>query len=98
MNLQWLVLEKKVKTIDDQIKELPEMAFSKRIVPNWLPPEYGKERIKITIPIDYLNDDSIKEFAKELRRLVGLRNQFRADQAKLALDLDITKVEQTVPT
>lgn len=98
MNLQWLVLQNKVKTIDDQIKELPAAVFSSRIVPNWLPPEYGKEKIKISIPIDYLNDDSIKDFAKELRRLVGLRNQFRSDQAKLALDLDITKVEQTVPT
>lgn len=98
MNLQWLVLQSKVKAIDDQIKDLPVTAFSQRVIPNWLPPEYGKERIKMTIPIDYLNDDSIKEFSRELRRLVGLRNQFRSEQAKLALDLDITKVEQTVPT
>lgn len=98
MNLQWLILKQKVENLDRQIAELPANTFSKRIVPNWLPPEYGKERIKFVIPIDYLNDESIKDFAQELRRLVGLRNQFRAEQAKLALDLDMTKIEETVPT
>lgn len=98
MNLQWLILGKKVTAVDDSIKELSLKAFSARVVPNWLPPEYAKERIKINVPIDYLNDDSIREFADELRRLVGIRTHLRSEQAKMSLDLDITKVEETSPT
>jgi len=98
MNLQWLILRKKVADVDENIKELSAKAFSARVVPNWLPPEYAKERLRINVPIDYLTDDSIREFADELRRLVGIRTQLRSEQAKMSLALDITKVEETTPT
>lgn len=61
-------------------------------------PEYGKEKLKITVPIDYLNEQSIKELTDKLTRLVAMRTQLRQQQAKLSLALDVTKIHEIVPT
>lgn len=98
MNIEYLILEKKVKDADDAIKHLGAISFADRIIPQWLPPEYGKQALSIKVPIDYLTDENIDKFQRELRRLVGIRMQMRTEQAKKKLDLDLTKTTEIVPS
>lgn len=98
MNIEYLILEKKVKEADDQIKHLAVLAFADRIIPNWMPPEYAKAVMTIKVPIDYLNDENIEKFQKELRRIVNIRWRLRQEQAKKKLDMDLTKIEEIVPS
>jgi len=98
VDIEYLILEKQVKELDDKIKRVAAEAFSDRIVPNWLPPEYGKEFVSIKIPIDYMTQEGLKKFHADMNRLIGDRFILRQKQAKKKLDLDITKITEVVPS
>lgn len=98
VDIEYLILEKQVKELDEKIKRVAAESFSDRIVPNWLPPEYGKEHVTIKIPIDYMTQDGLKKFHSEMIRLIGERFLLRQTQAKKKLDLDITKITEVVPS
>lgn len=98
MDVEYLILEKQVKEVDEKIQATEKILHADRVIPNWLPPGYGAAVLNIRVPIDYLNDENIDKFQKEIRRLVGIRAKSRQDQAKRRLQLDITQITEIVPS
>lgn len=96
-NLEIARIRNRVNQLDEQIQFVFEKESVTYDVPDALPVDWCKKKLKIRIPMDMLNESHIEIMLKKLKELISERRTLRDREASIMLNSGMIKIEQTVP-
>ena len=64
------------------------------VIPDTLPANWGRDKLKINISLDYLNGSHRKIF-ENVFDTINKRNKLRKKEAKMMLSLELIKIQET---
>lgn len=96
--------ELKLKTIQSQVDKL-EKSIEKEVkekfiqydYPDRMPPDWGRNKLKLTIPYDFITVENLDKFFENLKKYITSRKILRKQEGDLMLSMEVIKISETIP-
>jgi len=90
-------IQKRTAEIDKRLNEIFAKEAVSYFIPDRVPPDWGKSKIKVSLPIDMLEVKYLAEIVGKSSEIIMERKKLRDEEASLLLSMGRIKIEETVP-
>jgi len=74
-----------------------QTGISSYSIPDRSPPDWSADKLKISLPFDFMEIDNIEAMLVKLKPLMVRYKEVRREQSDIMISAEIIKVEETVP-